>query len=282
MAEVLAVYKYASPARTLVAVLNGYGLNSQYRYEAATNGHAVCLLDDSQLAEAQAITRRFSDNPNSSEFTRYAWESGSAVPMAHQWSLTGMVSTLAAVPVVSLILLLCIALYIAVYGLGLVTAYEVLFFQPFAFMQESLQWWRLVSPAFIHFSVEHLIFNLIWWGWLGSQVEKKNSSLWLIVLMLLLASISNVAQFLVGGWQFGGMSGVVYGLTGYVWWMQWLAPERGLTIPKALVGFSLIWMMLGFADVLWINMANTAHLVGLIAGCCLAVGHARLTPVSRH
>ena len=38
-----------------------------------------------------------------------------------------------------------------------------------------------------------------------------------ISFVLILAAVSNLAQFLVAGPAFGGMSGVVYGLFGHVW-----------------------------------------------------------------
>lgn len=276
MAEVLAVYKYESPAKTLVAILNANGMPSQYRYENATDGHVVCLLDDSTLMQAQAVTAKFNQNPNAREFTQIAWQSGGSVPMGMNISLSGIVQRLRTAPLVSLLLMTSIVLFTLVYGLGQIAVYEALFFQPFDAMSVSHQWWRVVTPALMHFSVEHLVFNMIWWGWLGSQVEQRFHWFWLASLFVIIAIASNIAQYCVSGWQFGGMSGVVYGLTGYVWWMQWLRPQVGLNIPIGLVGLSLVWMMLGFADVLWMDMANTAHLVGLISGCCAALCHAAL------
>jgi len=32
----------------------------------------------------------------------------------------------------------------------------------------------------------------------------------------------------------------------------------------------LVWLLLGFADVLWVNMANAAHTAGLMSGCVMA------------
>jgi GlpG protein len=81
---------------------------------------------------------------------------------------------------------------------------------------------------------------------------------------------SNVGQFLVDGPYFGGLSGVVYGLVGYVWWLGWLMPEKGLTLSKSIIGFMLFWLLLGYTTILPFNIANTAHLLGLISGCCLA------------
>jgi len=85
------------------------------------------------------------------------------------------------------------------------------------------------------------------------------------------AIASNLAQFLVSGPNFGGLSGVVYALVGFVWWSGYLAPEKGLTLSKPIIGFLLFWLLLGFVDLLPVNVANTAHLVGLISGCLMAV-----------
>ncbi|HCA76013.1 MAG TPA: rhomboid family intramembrane serine protease GlpG, partial [Alteromonas sp.] len=84
------------------------------------------------------------------------------------------------------------------------------------------------------------------------------------------ALVSNLAQLMVSGPNFGGLSGVVYGLVGFVWITGWLRPQWGLYLPKAIVGFMLVWLLLGFADVLWVNMANAAHTAGLISGCVMA------------
>lgn len=130
--------------------------------------------------------------------------------------------------------------------------------------------YRLIGPAFFHFSWMHIAFNTMWWWHLGGGIERVLGKGVLINLLLVSAIVSNVGQFIVSGPNFGGLSGVVYALFGYVWWYGWLAPEKGLAIPKPLVGFLLFFMLLGFANALPVNMANTAHLLGLLSGCGLA------------
>lgn len=130
--------------------------------------------------------------------------------------------------------------------------------------------YRLIGPAFFHFTWLHIIFNTMWWWQIGGSIERTLGKGALINLFLVSAIVSNVGQFIVSGPSFGGLSGVVYALFGYVWWYDWLAPEKGLTISKPIVGFLLFFMLLGFANVLPVNMANTAHLLGLLSGCGLA------------
>jgi len=137
-----------------------------------------------------------------------------------------------------------------------------------AFLTEP---WRLLGPAFFHFSWLHIVFNTMWWWQLGGSIEKVLGKSMLINLLLISAIFSNLGQFFVSGANFGGLSGVVYALVGFVWWYGYLAPEKGLSLSKPIVGFLLFWLLLGFVDLLPVNVANTAHLLGLISGCLLAV-----------
>jgi len=143
-----------------------------------------------------------------------------------------------------------------------------------AFISEP---WRLLGPAFFHFSWLHVVFNTMWWWQLGGSIEEALGKSTLINLLLISAIFSNLGQFFVSGANFGGLSGVVYALVGFVWWYGYLAPEKGLSLSKPIIGFLLFWLLLGFVDILPVNMANTAHLLGLISGCLMAVFSVKLS-----
>ena len=72
------------------------------------------------------------------------------------------------------------------------------------------------------------------------------------------------------GPNFGGLSGVVYGLLGYGWIYRALNPKQPPLVSNAIIGFMLIWLILGFADMLPVGMANWAHLGGLLSGMAYA------------
>ena len=76
------------------------------------------------------------------------------------------------------------------------------------FLQEP---YRLLGPAFFHFSWLHIVFNTMWWWQLGGAIENRLGKGALINLLLMSAIVSNVGQFIVSGENFGGLSGVVYG-----------------------------------------------------------------------
>lgn len=132
----------------------------------------------------------------------------------------------------------------------------------------SGQFWRLVTPDFIHFNVMHITFNLLMLWVLGGQLEMQKGSVSFLALTVFVSIISNIAQLLETNYFFGGLSGVVYGLVGYCW--LWKMFDKSIFFPSALLKFSLIWLLLGYTPVTewlgWGKMANAAHLYGLLSG----------------
>ena len=127
------------------------------------------------------------------------------------------------------------------------------------------QVWRLITPIFLHFSLMHIIFNMMWLMDLGSLIEKKQGPLFIAVLIIVIAVLSNFSQYLVSGPTFGGMSGVVYGLLGYVWIRGKFDPLSGYFLHKHTVIMMIVWFFLCMTGIIG-NVANTAHGVGLVIG----------------
>lgn len=127
------------------------------------------------------------------------------------------------------------------------------------------QFWRLVTPIFIHFGPLHIIFNMLWLRDLGSMVEGRQSSRLLGVLVLAIAAGSNLAQFWFGGPLFGGMSGVVYGLLGYIWMRGKFDPGSGLYLHPTTLTMMIIWFFACFTPIVP-HVANAAHTAGLVMG----------------
>jgi len=125
--------------------------------------------------------------------------------------------------------------------------------------------WRLFTPIFIHLSPLHILFNMLWLRDLGSMIEGRQSSLHLLILTLVIAGCSNLAQCYTSGPVFGGMSGVVYGLLGYIWMRGKFDPASGLYVHPSTVWMMIIWF---FACLIGIipHVANAAHAAGLVIG----------------
>lgn len=241
----------------------------------ANDGFTI-YCDETKIAQATVEFEQFIADPYAKKYQQAAWQSGELVDVrGGKDSLLGNFkqSFLAHAGIVTLsVFTLCWLVFIGS-NLGWAqTIFNALQFYPHlsidAFLAQPL---RVLGPAFFHFSLLHIVFNTMWWWQLGGSIEKTLGKGMLINLLLISAIASNLGQYLVSGPNFGGLSGVVYALVGFVWWYGYLAPEKGLSLSKPIIGFLLFWLVLGFADLLPVNVANTAHLLGLLSGCFLAV-----------
>ncbi|MEQ6885931.1 rhomboid family intramembrane serine protease [Salicola sp. Rm-C-2C1-2] len=140
----------------------------------------------------------------------------------------------------------------------------------------NLQLWRLLTPDLLHFSLMHLIFNGVMLWFLGSQIEAMDGRRHMVTLVLVTSLGGNIPQFLLSGPLFGGLSGVVYGVLGYVWLSNQRRPR--FQFPPALMTVAVVWLLIGLTPLtealLGASMANAAHLGGLLSG--LAYGLVRL------
>jgi GlpG protein len=127
------------------------------------------------------------------------------------------------------------------------------------------QLWRLITPIFIHFGPLHIIFNMLWLRDLGSMIESRQSSWRLALLVVVIAACSNLVQYYFGGPRFGGMSGVVYGLLGYIWMRGKFDPGSGLFLHPTTVTMMIIWFFACFTPLIP-NIANGTHAAGLAIG----------------
>lgn len=157
---------------------------------------------------------------------------------------------------------------------------------------EHGQVWRLVTPIFVHFGLIHLLFNMTLLYRLGGEVEGRRGPWRLLLLVLAIAVPSNLAQYFLGDirddWTphpsplFGGMSGVLYGLLGYIWMKARYEPDLGLHVQPSTVLWLMIWFFLcasrEFQDLLGAHVANMAHAAGLVSGLLLGVA----PPLARH
>ncbi len=150
------------------------------------------------------------------------------------------------------------------------------------------QIWRLVTPILLHpGGIWHLVFNMLWLWQLGGIIESRRSKLTLAGVLLLTAVLSNLAQAIMpldlpapltpfsGNPIFGGMSGVVYGLLGYLWVTGRLDPGSGIFLHPNTVMLMIGWACLCLTGFLG-PVANTAHFAGLFVG--MAVANFTLNP----
>ncbi len=133
--------------------------------------------------------------------------------------------------------------------------------------------WRWLFPIFIHFSALHLLFNATVVVYLGCRIETNLGAVGLWSLVGAIGLISNLAQYLATpNPLFGGLSGVGYGLLGFILVAARLRPDVNTwRVPPAFSGsllFFLVVFSTGITEHVFdgVRIANTAHWAGLVAG----------------
>lgn len=195
--------------------------------------------------------------------------------------------TIQAYPLTLLFLLFCIFGYLIV-RLNLVSIAMGLTFQlPHTNALPLSEPWRFITPIFLHFTLLHIAFNGLWLWEIGHRIEQRCGHFFFFMLVIYCAAVSNFAQF----WYmpkalFGGMSGVIYGLLGYVWIKELLVPDERFGLQKGIIVMMLIWLLLcmsGFVTALGFgSIANAAHLSGLISGALIGLLHGFMHRTSKN
>ncbi|WNC68938.1 rhomboid family intramembrane serine protease GlpG [Thalassotalea nanhaiensis] len=248
------------------------------------DGWAI-LCDSQEIDRAKYEFEQFIRQPNHPKYQQSAWQSGQSVKLNGSSGLTKQIKAnflAQAGPFTIGIFILCWLVFAATFLLFGNSLYQlVIFNQAGDISQTAAQPWRLITPALFHYSLLHIAFNTMWWWQLGGQIEKNLGLNKIILLFIGSAVLSNVAQFYMSGPNFGGLSGVVYATVGFVWWYGYLNPDKGIGLSNSIIGFMLFWLVLGYTEFMPINVANTAHLVGLISGVLYALFVTQMTKIKK-
>jgi GlpG protein len=290
----------ADSARTLADFLQGRSIET--RLDESPQGWVLWVLDEDKLAQARQEYEQFLSNPSDPRY-RQASRPSPAAPKetapregpprkarpAELWRLAPQSQ-------LTISLIVCSILVTLFFWSPPQRAFvgRVLFITGLIIDEKGYQWlrppphlpevrqgevWRLVTPMFVHFDIPHLLFNMLWLYMLGSQIESRCGTGRFALLAILLAIASNTCQYYFselsvgsGGIQvtqsspvFGGMSGVVFGLFGYVWMKTVYEPTCGFTLGRGSVLLMLVWFCLCLSGAVG-HIANMAHFVGLLLG----------------
>ena len=135
--------------------------------------------------------------------------------------------------------------------------------------------WRLVTDIFPHGGTLHLVFNLYWTWIFGTMIEQVLGHFKTAALFLLFAVGASALEFafLHGGI---GLSGVGYGLFGFLWIAsRWDDRFRDVVDQRTVVTF-LLWFV--FCIVATVTnlmpVANLEHGGGLVLGVLTATAMA--------
>jgi len=172
-------------------------------------------------------------------------------------------------PVVSFIVLIHILLYL----LTVIPAF------PSAWLFETLmgvnlyivqgEYWRLVTPIFIHSGLAHVLFNSFSLVLFGPALERMLGKSRFILLYLATGILANVATLLLKPLTYThvGSSGAIFGLFGVYLAIVLLRKDlMSRENTQVILTIAIIGVLMTFLQP---NINVTAHLFGLISGFVL-------------
>jgi membrane associated rhomboid family serine protease len=142
-------------------------------------------------------------------------------------------------------------------------------------------WLSVLTITLVHGSTMHIVFNLLAFLALGRVVEQTIGSLWYLLLLVALAWVSSSYQLGLEHAIGIGLSGVVYGVFGFMLGasprdrlFRWYVRQN----LRVMLGWAVLCVVLTHFEIL--GIANTAHFSGLFFGaiCGLAYGFPRYAP----
>ncbi|MDK2596535.1 rhomboid family intramembrane serine protease GlpG [Pseudoalteromonas obscura] len=253
-----------------VDYLKTLGIDSQLHSEDGRN--VSVWVNDRDWQRADTVWQEFLANPYHEKYSKASWQVGATDSglQYHSAKLNLLQRFFHLNWFIQSIVIISLLVYGSYYYFTPAEVFNALKFDT----NLPLSW---ITPTFMHFGAIHLLFNLSWWLYLGNQIVQRTDFVILITVFTVSALLSNWAQFLLVDENFGGLSGVVYAQMGFCWVLPQLNKDQQPILSTPIIGFMLLWMILGFADVLFISMANWAHLFGLLSGMSLAVLAQRLS-----
>ena len=132
------------------------------------------------------------------------------------------------------------------------------------------EYWRLVTPIFLHASFAHLLFNMFSLYIFGPELEQLAGKARFLTIYVLAGLVGNVATYLMHDWNYMsvGASGAIYGIFGafaaLVYYTRNFMPQlKQIIIPIIVIGIIMTFLQPQ------INV--TAHIAGLVTGFILGM-----------
>ncbi len=129
-------------------------------------------------------------------------------------------------------------------------------------------WWRLVSPIFLHYGIIHLGMNMLTLFFIGPMVERIYGRARFLIIYLIAGIAGVAASFAILSSVSAGASGAIFGLFGALLYYGFIQKNQHIRIDiSQLVGLIIVNLAIGFSQP---GIDNSAHIGGFIGGFLLA------------
>ena len=235
--------------------------------ESMTGRCTVFVTNSFDMSRAKREVLKYANSPFDAKFTQASWNKGKTIRREKRLNV-GMLFPLFfdISSITTLVEIICIAVYVlSLIDDSLVIQYLAL--GKAEIFSSITDYYKLLTPTFVHFSFIHIAFNLVMFEAMARPIERTFGKVKFFSLFISVALLSNVVQYCfmtdMNGY-FGGLSGVVYGVIGY---SGVLSRRKDLSpsfnIPPGLLTVSVIFIFISF---FMGGIANLCHIGGLVVG----------------
>ena len=134
------------------------------------------------------------------------------------------------------------------------------------------EWWRLITPMFLHAGLMHLLFNMFSLFIFGPELERVAGKARFLTIFLLAGIFANIASFFLGDpfMHHVGASGAIFGIFGafgaLVFYTKNAFPQlRQVMVPIIVISVIMTFLQPG------VNVI--AHIAGLIVGFIIGLSY---------
>ncbi|MBS4199668.1 rhomboid family intramembrane serine protease [Bacillus sp. FJAT-49732] len=141
------------------------------------------------------------------------------------------------------------------------------------------EWWRFVTPMFIHIGFIHLAMNTLALYYLGTAVEKMFGHSRFVFIYLFSGFMGTLASFVFSPSLSAGASGAIFGCFGALLYLGFSYPQIFFrTMGMDVITVIIINLIFGFTTT---GIDNAGHIGGLIGGF-LATGSVHFPRKQKH
>lgn len=140
------------------------------------------------------------------------------------------------------------------------------------FLIEAGEWWRFITPMFLHGGLMHLLFNMFSLFLFGPELERLTGKVRFITIYLLAGLFGTAATYFLQPLDYlhVGASGAIFGIFGAFGALLYYGRRSLPQLRQIILPIIVISIVMTF---LTPNVNATAHIAGMITGFLIGMSY---------
>lgn len=174
-------------------------------------------------------------------------------------------------PVVSTLIALNVFIYV-ITMLPVIGDYVFSFGVGINYLIAAGEWWRYITPMFLHAGLMHLLFNMFSLFLFGPELERLSGKARFLTIYFLAGLFGSFASYFLHDMYFRhvGASGAIFGILGAFGALVYYTRRTMPQLKQMIMPIIIISVIMTFLQP---NINATAHITGLIVGFLIGLSY---------